>query len=180
MLDGRIPIVDLNNTLVGFENHLRLDVKEPIDVQIQECVAELENAWSVNLEGRTIFEVRIENPMAQESIDPFVAQIVECCKNIAYLCQTNIFYEDYGLTLRDVNYLGFDKDRLANSLCYLMRKTLYSSRVSFFESILHAASRLDISQIRRLIAIMGALERLGFAEGVALIAQYLYIGIKVH
>jgi hypothetical protein len=171
--------VDLNTTLVGFENHLRLDIKEPIDVQIQGCIADLENSWSVNLDNRSIFEIRIENPMAQESIDPFVAQLIECCKNIAYLCHTNIFFEEYGITLRDVNYLGFDRDRLASCLCYLMRKTLYSSRTAFFDSILAAASRIDISTIRRLIAIMGAMERLGFSEGVSIVAQYLYVGLKV-
>lgn len=179
MQKKRISIVNLNAILIGLEAVLSISVNEPIERQIELSVQELEAQWRVQLGSATIFELREENNLAAEPIDKFIANVLTSLQGLCYLLSANMFYEDYGQTLKDLNYLGFDRDRLASSMQYLMRQTTYHNRTQFFESIVTAASRQDSCDIRRLICIMAVLEHIGFAEAVGIIAEYLYVGIKV-
>ncbi len=177
---NRLTVVDLSSTLLGFENTLRLNINASIGDQIDMAIEELEREWSCSLEDRTILELREENPLAADLIDVFISRITECLKCMAYVLNTSAFYDQYGQTLRDVNYLGFDREKLQTSLYYLCHFRIYNNKSVFFDSLIEAASRLEVCEVRRLMAIMAVLDRLGYYEGVGVIAQYLYIGMKVH
>jgi hypothetical protein len=170
--------ISLKEILIGFESALKIEYREPdVEKIAKEAKQRLEAAFGVRLSGN-IYEDQIQNQLVGDSIDILLSQLVESLKSLSLLLSISMFDKVYGENLRDLNCLGFAEQKLKVALKYLQDEVLYSKRDTFFDQIVESVSRIDICETKRLLVIMIVMERLGISEGVALIAQYLYLGMR--
>ena len=87
-----------------------------------------------------------------------------------------MFHRNIGISLADVNYVGFAKATLLQSLKYLQDIDCYQKREAIIRPLTTALTNVEMCTIKRLFTILLVLERIGVSEGVCVIAQYLYLG----
>jgi hypothetical protein len=68
---------------------------------------------------------------------------------------------------------------LQNCFKYLINEQVFENRSQFLPQILSVANKLETGYIRRLLVLVAVLDTLGIKEGVCVLGQYLYIGIKM-
>lgn len=171
--------VSLPNTLLGLEGLLFIDTKLNIDEQILQSITEIESGLGIKLGGRSIEEARDSDPMSVSRIDGFIAQLSEGLKNITLLTSLALFHNRLSVSMKDVAYLGFNAQHLQNCFKYLINERVYENRSQFLPQILAVANKLETGYIRRLLVLVALFDALGIREGVAVLCQYLYIGIKM-
>jgi hypothetical protein len=175
MLRYKLSLTDI---LMGFENTLKIDYRDSeIEKIIKNSRQRLENAYGVKLSG-DIYEDQVDTRLVGDKIDLLLSQILDKMKSLALIMSISLFDKRYGESLKDFNYMGFTEEELKTALKYLQDEVLYEKRRVFFYQIIKSTSIMEISNIKRLLVIMIVLEHLGIKEGVALIAQYLYLGIR--
>lgn len=172
-------IVPLHETLIGFESVLHITVENTdVEEQIRQAKSTIANQFQLDLSGKGVMEAKLFNPSTAMKVEGFLASIGESMKRIALLLTYNVATGKYGVTLREVGYLGFDKKSLANCLKYLIHEQLYGERKNFLPGLIMATSKLEVDQMRRLLVVMFVLEELGLFDGVSVIAQFLYMGVN--
>lgn len=170
--------LSLADTIMGFENALKIDYQDSdIEKIIKNSRQRLENSYGIKLSG-DIYEDQADNRLIGDRIDLLLSQILDKMKSLALILSLSLFDKRYGESLKDFNYLGFDEAELKEALKYLQDEALYEKRKVFFHQIVKSTYNIEISNSKRLLVIMIVLEHLGIKEGVALIAQYLYLGIR--
>ncbi len=168
--------ISLKDILIGFESTLKVDHREKDITKLKLLTKQkLENSFQVKFVG-SLYDMQASNRLVGDSLSILLAQLTENMKSLALLLSVALFDKRYGETLRDVNYLGFAPDNLLSALKYLQDETLYEHRKEFFGSLTLSLNNLEMCDIKRLLIIAVVLEDLGVREGVALIAQYLYLG----
>lgn len=169
--------ISLENILQAFENTLYIEYLEP-DVEniIKSSIARLENAYKVRFDT-TLEELQTRSNLVSDSANILISQIVECLKQLSYLTQLTIYSKSVQFDLAEVNYLGFAKEQLKVSLRYMMDDNLSDVSKSAMDSIQAALSNIDVSNIKRLFTILLMLNKLGVDEGVAIVANYIYLGV---
>lgn len=170
--------LSLTDVLMGFENVLKIDYQDSdVEKIVRNSKQRLENLYGIKLSG-DIYEDQLDNRMTGDIIDLFLTQVLDKMKSLALIMSISLFDKHYGESLRDFNYLGFTEEDMKEALKYLQDEVLYEKRKLFYDQIVKAASNIEVSNTKRLLVIMAVLEHLGIKEGVALIAQYLYLGIR--
>jgi len=171
--------VSINDILLGFENVLRIEYKErDVEVTIKKARQSIENSHQIQL-GNDVFETQSANARhVGEMLDTFLAQLTECIKSMSLLMSLTLFDKRKDMTLKDVNYLGFAQKQLQTALQYLQDETLYEKRENFLPILTRHTSNIEVNEIKRLLTIMLVMESLGVKEGVAVIASYLYLGLR--
>lgn len=169
--------LNINDILIGFENTLCIDYRanEKIERIVKSSHERLENSYRVKLD-KGVYVAQVENQFVGDSLATLLLQLTENLKMLSLLTTVSMFDKEYGQTLKDVNYLGFAKDKLITALKYLQDRVLYEKRGTFFSSLVAHIDFLEFCPIKRLLCIMVVLEDLQISEGVAIVAQYLYIG----
>lgn len=169
--------ISLENILQAFENTLYIEYLEP-DVEniIKSSIARLENAYKVRFDT-TLEELQTRSNLVSDSANILISQIVECLKQLSYLTQLTIYSKSVQFDLAEVNYLGFAKEQLKVSLRYMMDDNLSDVSKSAMDPIQAALSNIDVSNIKRLFTILLMLNKLGVDEGVAIVANYIYLGV---
>lgn len=170
-------LLDITLIVMGFENTLRIEYKQnkPVDSIITEAVKALEIIHQVHFD-KTIYELQKDNDLIRDTLNTLIVNLEESLKQVSLLICISIFDNIYPETLADVNYLGINKEQLKTALKYLQNEELYKTRSSFFSTLISANDNVEFCIIKRLFVILGVLERIGMADGVAIIAQYLYLG----
>ncbi|WP_105614127.1 hypothetical protein [Vallitalea okinawensis] len=168
----------LTDILIGFENTLRIDYKDS-NVEKTKIATKrrLENLYQIHLVG-DIYDLQAGDRLVGDQLSILLEQLTECMKSLALLLSITMFDKRFGQTLKDINFLGFEKDNLLSALQFLQDEILYESRESFFDNLVRSISAIQLCSLKRLLVIMVVLENLGIKEGVALIAQYLYLGAE--
>ena len=170
--------LSLVNILMGFENALKIDYQDSdVEKIVKNSRQRLENLYGIKLSG-DIYEDQINTRLTGDRIDLLLTRVLEQMKSLALFISISLFDKRYGESLRDFNYMGFNEEELKEALKYLQDEVLYEKRNAFFHQIVKSTSNMEISDTKRLLVIMIVLEHLGIKEGVALIAQYLYLGIR--
>lgn len=168
----------LQEILLGFENTLKIEYTHQDTAKVVKlAVQRIESAIGCTLSDN-IYDDQLSTQLIGDSIDIFLSQVIESMKSLSILLSITLFDKRYGENLRDLNYLGFSEKELKLSLKYLQDSKLTKQRKTFFNQIVTATAKIGISEQKRLLTIMAVLERLGIEEAVALIAQYLYIGLR--
>lgn len=166
----------LQNILTGFEEALHIDFKTQDVKQLKEETREsLEVSIREHIE-ESIYKLHIQTKYLNDSVSSLIDQIETCMKDMALLLSISMFDHKFGQTLKDVSYCGFAKDELMIILKHLMDEKLQDNRGSFMKALTESLNSVNIGEVKRLFIIMLILEDLGVVEGVALIAQYLYMG----
>lgn len=168
--------LNLPDILLGLENALKIEYNEKDAEKIKfKSRQRLEAAFQVRIVG-SIYETQATNRLVGDNLSLLLANVTENLKSLALLLSVAMFDRKLGMTVRDVNYLGFAKQDLQAALKYLQNEVLYESRTSFFPRLTQQVSYVEMSSIKRLLVIMIVMEDLGIKEGVSLISQYLYLG----
>lgn len=168
-------MLDLTQILVNFEVALRINYSiQDVNKLVKNSRDNIESMLHLEL-TKDIYTLRNEVSVTTE-IDAFLARVLSCLKDMALYNEVCMFSRKYRDTLADVSYLGSDKTQTLKVLKYLQDEKLYETRDSFFNSIIRAVSYIPNNNIKRLLCIMIVLESIGIKEGVAIIAQYLYLG----
>lgn len=170
--------VSLKEVLLGFENVLRIEYKDK-DVEniIKRSKQAIENSYQIQL-GSDIFDMESDRSrVIGEALDTFLAQLTECIKSMSLIVSLTLFDKRKDMTLKDVNYLGFNDLQLKTALRYLQDDVLYEKRDSFLSTLTRQTSNLAMNDIKRILTIILVLEKLGVKEGVAVLVQYLYLGV---
>ena len=91
--------------------------------------------------------------------------------------QLKLFHKNMGITLADVNYLGYAKKNLLTSLKYLQDETQYKKhREAIVSSLSNTLNNISMCSVKRMFICLLVMDRLGISEGVAIMAELLYIG----
>lgn len=170
--------ISQKDILLAFENVLKIEYKER-DIEKIRITSKtaIENAYQVKLNS-DIYTAQASNRFVGDTLDLLLSQLTECLKSQALLTGITMFDGRFGITLRDVNYLGFAERELLAALQYLQSEVLYEKRNSFLPAMIRNSSNIELSPLKRMLTIMFVLETLGVKEGVALMAQYLYLGAR--
>ena len=90
-----------------------------------------------------------------------------------------LFHNRLSVSMKDVSYLGFNARHLQNCFKYLINERVFDNRSQFLPQVLAVANKLETGYVRRLLVLVAVLDALGIKEGVCVMSQYLYIGIKM-
>lgn len=168
--------LSIDQILLSFESVLKIEYDERETHKILSgAIHRLENAYNVTIET-DLYSLQAKNALVSDNLNILLAQICECLKSMALYTCVSMFNRSIGISLADVNYLGLSSAELRTALKYLQDKNLYEQRATIIPALTSAVTNIDMCTIKRLFIILLLLEVLGVKEGVATIAQYLYLG----
>ena len=168
--------LSIDSVLQSFETTLKIEYREKqTHAVISNALSALESAYKVTL-NKSLYELQTENQLISDNVTMLLGQITDCCKSMALYVHVSMFNKCIGISLAEVNYLGFAKANIMQGFKYLQDKDLYEKREAIITPLTSSLTNLDMCTVKRLCTILLVLERLGVAEGVAIIAEYLYLG----
>ncbi len=171
-------VIALNQILVSFEGTLKIEMSGDQKVQsiIEQAVARLENSYSCKFD-RTIFELQAENQLLADSMNTLLRDIEQCLAMLSLYTSLKMYHKNIGISLADVNYLGYAKELLMRSLQYIRDETeAQMYRKEIIQPLYNTLNNISICSIKRLFIILLMLDRLGIYEGVSIVADLLYLG----
>ena len=168
--------ISIDGILLSFENILKIEYKERETYRIiDNAVSALENAYKVTMD-KDIYALQVENQLLGDNLSLLLKSITDCCRQMSFYTALCMFHRNIGISLADVNYVGFAKATLLQSLKYLQDIDCYQKREAIIRPLTTALTNVEMCTIKRLFTILLVLERIGISEGVCVIAQYLYLG----
>lgn len=175
MLDNNIS---LTNILVGLESVLKIEYLNGAKVEetIQKAIDTLESTYSVTF-STDLFSLQQEHQLTSSKLEILIRDITQSLSQMGLFIQLKSYHCNLGITLADVNYLGYAKPRLLTCLTYLQdKKAAAATRDEIIPPLTATLNNIGMSTIKRLFVCMLVLDRLGVAEGVAVVSQVLYMG----
>lgn len=172
-----VDSMSLTNICTSFEGVLHLEFGE--STRTAECldnaIKALENDYNIKID-KDIYTLQSENSLVSQQLDILLQSVTECMKMTALYTSLCTFHHSIPMSLAEANYLGFARERLMSSLKYFQDKDAYVNRKKYVEAIADALNTVAVCYTKRLCMILLMLERLGISEGVAVVAQLLYVG----
>lgn len=168
----------VNNTLVSLEGTLKIEPRpdERIEDTIQHALDNLSNAYGCTFD-KDVFTLQSENQLNADNINLLLRDVVACLADMSLFINLKLFHKNLAITLSDVNYLGFAREQLITSLKYLMDESTCKQYVGdIIPPMTSALNNISMCSIKRMFTILLVLEKLGIYEGVAIMAQILYMG----
>lgn len=161
----------------SFEGVLKLEYTD--NMRTEECldnaIKALENSYSIKID-KDIYSLQAENSLVSQQLDVLLQSITECMKTTALYITLSAYNHSVGISLADANYLGCARERLLTGLKYFQDKDLYPKRAQTVATISEALNTIPVNHVKRLFMILLILEKLGISEGVAIVAQLLWLG----
>ena len=176
MLDEKIA---LSAILVSLEGTLKIenDAETKVEQIVSDAIDRIENTYNFTLEENDVFALQAESQLIADNIDILLNDVRKCLSDVALFLQLKLFHKNLQISLADVNYMGYAKTQLLTSLSYLQDETEAKRHADDIIKPLHnALDNVSMCTIKRLFIIMLVLHRLGIHEGVAIIAELLYVG----
>lgn len=170
--------IAFNNIITSLESTLCIEISGDTPVQeiVDDAIARLENTYSCTID-RDVFSIQAESQLLADSIGLFLKDVQQCLAMLSLYINLKMFHMDMGITLSDVNYLGYSKDQLCTALRYMMYKTEYERHHDdIISPFYNALNNIAICSVKRMFIILLILDKLGISEGVAIVAQFLYLG----
>ena len=170
--------ISLTNILVSFEGTLKIEYgheQKTKDI-IEQSIARLENAYSMTFD-RDVYTIQKESQLLADSINLLLRDVGQCMANMAMYTALKVYHKNLEITLADVNYLGYAREKLMANLSCLLDETMaeqYSA--DMVQPLYTALNNISICVIKRLFIILLMLYRLGIHEGVSIVAQLIYLG----
>lgn len=172
-----IDNLSLKSVLVSFESTLKIEYTDSATTKqlLDDAISRIESTYNVSI-TKDIFTLQAENKLLADTLSLLLRDIQECLKQMTLYTSLCMFSNSIGISLTSVNYLGWARNNFMCALKYLQNKDMYAKRADTITKFTAALDNTPVCQIKRLFVIMLMLERLGIAEGVAIVAQYLYLG----
>lgn len=172
-----LDTLSLTQAITSIESVLKIEYAK--DSKLKEittdAVRRLEDTYGLSI-NKDIYTLQAENKLMTDVFDRFILEITECVKQFSMYVCLQTYNHSLTFTLSDVNYLGYERNQLMSMLKYLLDKELYPRRTEVVESMKMAIDNIPLNVVKRLFVAMLLLEQLGIVEGVAVIAQLLYMG----
>lgn len=175
MFKDKIPLTKI---LVSLESvlHIEIDGETPVKEIIDDAIRRIENERNITID-RDIFTLQNENQLVSDKLEPFLNNLHRALADLAFYRELSYFHKNICISLADVNYLGYDKDRMLNALKYFMDADEYARHADQNAEVLtNVLNNISICTVKRLFIVMLTLHRLGVSEGVACVAEFLYMG----
>ena len=169
--DVQLPMV-----LTQLESTLKLDYSaKTVREMLEIAKNKLENSYAIKFD-KPLYQLQIDNRFVNPAINTLINDIENGLKSFALIYSLSMYDRNFSQTLHDINYCGYSRQKFLINLKYVQDIDLYDKRGSFFELIEAALDNIPMCQVKKMLIIMLMLAKLDMREGVALIAQYLYIG----
>lgn len=168
----------LNNVLVGLEGVLKIEytAESRVTDVIQKAIDRLENTYGTTFD-KDVYSLQRENQLTADNINLFLRDIRTCLEQLSFFVELKLYHKNFGITLADVNYLGYAKKQLLTALRYLQDANLAKSHHDeVITPLYNTLDNISMCATKRLFVQMLMLDRLGISEGVAIVAQLLYMG----
>ena len=114
-----------------------------------------------------------------DSVETFLAHLNDSLREMALLVNIETFDGICGQTLKDVNYLGGQENKLVNSFKILTKKDLVHRKIEFIEDLLKSFSALQVCELRRIVCIIGVLSDLNLPEAASIFANHIVLGAYI-
>lgn len=175
MLDDRISF---NKVLVSLESTLKLEVMGDNTTQqtIDNAVANLENTYHCTFD-RDVWLLMGESQLSSVSLSQLVNNLQQALAELSLYIELKLYHKNLAISLADVNYLGYAKEQLNSALKYLQDvKLAQPNRQEYIKPYYTTLNNIPMCMVKRLVIVMLMLDRIGVYEGVAIVAQLLYLG----
>lgn len=175
MLDNDVSISQI---LVSLESTFKIEVtgEATINDIVSAAIAKLENTYACTFD-KDVYALQAENQLTAENINLLLKDVRQCLAMLSLYLQLKLFHKNMGITLADVNYLGYAKKNLLTSLKYLQDETQYKKhREAIVSSLSNTLNNISMCSVKRMFICLLVMDRLGISEGVAIMAELLYIG----
>lgn len=170
--------LSFSNTLVSLEGTLGIEYEEADKVEdvITKALHRLEEKYGMPFD-KDVYTIQSENQMSGTELTKFLNDLQSCLERFSFYIQLKLFHKNLAVTLAEANYLGYDKSRLLCALRYLQDEGVYTKHgKEAIEPLTHQLDQLPLSNIKRIFVCLLMLNKLGVTEGVAVLAQLLYMG----
>ena len=170
--------VSLQNILTSIEGVLKIEYAEDIRVDevINKAIERLENTYGTTFD-KDVYTLQQENQLTADNINLFLRDVRACLEQLSFYISLKLHHKNFSITLADVNYLGYAKSQLLTALKYLQDCNLAKAHhEEVITPLYNTLNNISMCQVKRLFIDMLMLDRLGISEGVAIVAQLLYIG----
>lgn len=170
--------ISFNSILTSLESTLSIEMTGNATVAeiIQAACDRLENTYACKLD-KDVYTLQSESQLIAGNLDLLLKDIQQCLAMLSFYLNLKLYHANMGITLSDVNYLGYNKGQLLTALRYLMYEVEYKKHAEdVINPLYNALNQISMCSVKRLFISMLMLYRLGIGEGVAIIAQLLYLG----
>lgn len=170
--------ISFNNILTSLESTLSIEMLGDMTVSeiIDAAVQRLENTYAFTLD-RDVYTLQSESQLTADKIDALLKDVQQCLAMLSFYTNLKIFHTNMVITLSDVNYLGYAKEQLLTALKYLMYENEYRKHsTEIITPLYNTLNNIPMCSVKRMFIILLMLARLGISEGVAIMAQLLYVG----
>lgn len=175
MLDTNISI---NSILISMESTLKIEADPDLKVSevLDASIKRLENMYACTFD-RDIYTLQGENQLIADNLSLLLKDVQQCLAQLSLFISLKLFHKNLGLSLADINYIGYSREQLLTALRYLQDETQYKKYGAEIVSPLHnSLNNVSMCAIKRLFIVLLMFDRLGLTEGVAIVAQLLYLG----
>lgn len=175
MFDSEYSISTVLNSL---EAVLQIEYAEELRVcdVVDKAVERMENRYGVTLD-KSVYELQQESQLTADNINLFLRDVRTCLEQLSFFIELKVYHKNVPISLADVNYLGYAKKQLMTALKYLQDEKLYKQHhEEVITPLYNTLDNINICSTKRMFVDLLMLERLGVIEGVAIIAQLLYLG----
>lgn len=169
--------ISFNSILTSLESSLSIEMNTGSVAEIIDAAKDrLENIYACKLD-KDIYTVQSENQLIANNLDILLKDIKQSLALMSFYLNLKLFHTNMGITLSDVNYLGHAKEQLLTDLKYLMYEREYKKHADeVIMPFYNTLNNINMCSVKRLFISMLMLHKLGITEGVAIIAQFLYVG----
>lgn len=170
--------VSLSQILVSLESVFKIEVtgEQNVDEIVTAAIQRLENTYGVTF-NKDVFTLQSENQLVEDNINLLLKDVRQCLAQLSLYIQLKLYHKNIGVTLADVNYLGYAKSQLLTALKYLQDETQYKKHhESIVSSLFNTLNNISMCSVKRMFICLLVMEKLGITEGVAIMSELLYIG----
>ena len=170
--------IAFNNILTSLESTLSIEMSSEMKVDqiIKSAVQRLENTYACTFD-RDVYTLQSERQLMSDNINLLLKNVQQCLAMVSLFISLKLYHKNLGITLADVNYLGHSKVQLMTSLKYLQSKDEVKKHGDEIISALYSSlNNISMCSVKRMFIVLLMFYRLGIYEGVAIMAQLLYLG----
>lgn len=169
-------VLALSNILQQLESTLLIEYADDKSANnlTTEAIKRIENNYVIKISA-SIYELQTANALTGAAAESIINGVVECLKSLTLYTTVTMFQRSIPISMSSVNYLGMSRADLLTALRYLQDEKLYESRLKVIPSLKQNVSNIETNTIKRLFIILFVLDALGMPDGVACVAQLLYL-----
>ena len=170
--------LSFSKVVQSLEGTLGIEYEESarVDEILDAAIRRLEEKYGHTLD-KDIYTSQNKNQLSADSINKFLADLQSNLEQFAFFVLLKVYHKNLPLSLAEVSYLGYAKEKLLTSLKYMQDANAYAviGKADLIP-LSHQLNNIPMCMVKRLFVILLMLARLGVVEGVSMIAHLLYLG----